>query len=98
PSLYTLSLHDALPIFVNGLYLGFSFSYYEELLQGFKRIDLDVHLKCFTAVEIHFFAQHYKMTHAEVLERLRAAGLGSLPGGGAEDRKSTRLNSSHVEI
>ncbi len=41
-------------------------------------------MKCFTAVEIHFFAQHYGMTHAEVLERLRRAGLDSLPGGGAE--------------
>lgn len=69
---------------VNGLHPGLPFSYYEELLKGFKRIDPKVHLKCFTAVEIHFFAQHYKMTHREVLERLRAAGLDSLPGGGAE--------------
>jgi len=35
-------------------------------------------------VEIHFFAQHYKMTYEEVLTKLRAAGLDSLPGGGAE--------------
>jgi aminodeoxyfutalosine synthase len=69
---------------VNGLHPGLPFSYYEDLLKGFKRIDPKVHLKCFTAVEIHFFAQHYKMTYAEVLERLRAAGLESLPGGGAE--------------
>jgi aminodeoxyfutalosine synthase len=69
---------------VNGLHPGLPFSYYEELLAGFKRIKPDVHMKCFTAVEIHFFAQHYGMTHREVLERLRAAGLDSLPGGGAE--------------
>jgi aminodeoxyfutalosine synthase len=69
---------------VNGLHPGLPFSYYEELLAGFKRIKSDVHLKCFTAVEIHFFAEHYGMTHAEVLERLRRAGLDSLPGGGAE--------------
>ncbi len=69
---------------VNGLHPGLPFSYYEDLLRGFKRIDPTVHLKCFTAVEIHFFAQHYKMTNREVLERLRAAGLDSLPGGGAE--------------
>jgi aminodeoxyfutalosine synthase len=43
-----------------------------------------VHLKCFTGVEIHFFAEKFGMTHAEVLRRLQAAGLGSLPGGGAE--------------
>jgi aminodeoxyfutalosine synthase len=69
---------------VNGLHPGLPFSYYEELLRGFKRIKPDVHMKCFTAVEIHFFSQHYKMTYAEVLEKLRAAGLDSLPGGGAE--------------
>jgi aminodeoxyfutalosine synthase len=69
---------------VNGLHPGLPFSYYEELLAGFKRIAPDVHLKCFTAVEIHFFAVHYGMTVTEVLERLRRAGLDSLPGGGAE--------------
>ena len=69
---------------VNGLHPGLPFSYYEELLAGFKRIKPDVHMKCFTAVEIHFFAKHYGMTHREVLERLRRAGLDSLPGGGAE--------------
>jgi aminodeoxyfutalosine synthase len=69
---------------VNGLHPGLPFSYYEDLLRGFKRIDPNVHLKCFTGVEIHFFAQHYKMTNREVLERLVAAGLDSLPGGGAE--------------
>jgi len=69
---------------VNGLHPGLPFSYYEELLSGFKRIKPDIHMKCFTAVEIHFFAQHYGMTNEEVLVRLRAAGLDSLPGGGAE--------------
>jgi aminodeoxyfutalosine synthase len=69
---------------VNGLHPGLPFSYYEDLLRGFKRIKPDVHMKCFTAVEIHFFAQHYEMTYEEVLTKLRAAGLDSLPGGGAE--------------
>ncbi len=69
---------------VNGLHPNLPFSYYEELLRGFKRIKPDVHLKCFTAVEIHFFARHFGMTYEEVLARLADAGLGSLPGGGAE--------------
>jgi aminodeoxyfutalosine synthase len=69
---------------VNGLHPGLPFSYYEELLRGFKRLKPDVHMKCFTAVEIHFFAKHYGMTYEEVLVKLRAAGLDSLPGGGAE--------------
>lgn len=69
---------------VNGLHPGLPFSYYEDLLRALKAVHPAVHLKCFTGVEIHFFAQHYGMTHQEVLERLRAAGLESLPGGGAE--------------
>ena len=69
---------------VNGLHPDLPFSYYEELLRGFKRIKPDVVLKCFTAVEIHFFAELYRMTYDEVLTKLRAAGLDSLPGGGAE--------------
>jgi aminodeoxyfutalosine synthase len=69
---------------VNGLHPGLPFTYYEDLLRGFKRIKPDIHLKCFTGVEMHFFAQHYGMTVREVLTRLVAAGLDSLPGGGAE--------------
>jgi aminodeoxyfutalosine synthase len=69
---------------VNGLHPGLPFSYYEELLAGFKRIKPDIHLKCFTAVEIHFFARHYGMTYSQVLDRLVRSGLDSLPGGGAE--------------
>lgn len=69
---------------VNGLHDGLPFDYYTELLSGLKRIKPSIHLKAFTAVEIHYYAQHYGMTVAEVLERLRAAGLDSLPGGGAE--------------
>jgi aminodeoxyfutalosine synthase len=69
---------------VNGLHPDLPFEWYEELLRGFKRVRPAVHLKCFTAVEIHFFAEKFAMTHEQVLTRLRAAGLQSLPGGGAE--------------
>ena len=69
---------------VNGLHPDLPFEWYEELLRGWKRIRPGVHLKCFTAVEIHFFAEKFGLSHAQVLERLREAGLGSLPGGGAE--------------
>jgi aminodeoxyfutalosine synthase len=69
---------------VNGLHPDLPFSYYEELLRGFRRIKPDITLKCFTAVEIHFFAELYGMSYREVLTRLREAGLDSLPGGGAE--------------
>lgn len=69
---------------VNGLHPGLPFSYYEELLAALSRRWPTVHRKCFTAVEIVFFAQHYGMTVDQVLDRLMAAGLQSLPGGGAE--------------
>jgi aminodeoxyfutalosine synthase len=69
---------------VNGLHPDLPFDYYTELLRGFKRIRPDVHLKCFTAVEIAFFADLYGMTDEQVLRELMDAGLDSLPGGGAE--------------
>jgi aminodeoxyfutalosine synthase len=69
---------------VNGLHPDLPFAYYTDLLAGFKRIRSDVHLKCFTAVEIAFFADLYGMSDEQVLRELMAAGLDSLPGGGAE--------------
>ncbi|HET9706514.1 MAG TPA: aminofutalosine synthase MqnE [Vicinamibacterales bacterium] len=69
---------------VNGLHPGLPFSYYTDLLSGLKRLRPGIHLKCFTAVEIAFFADHYGKTDRQVLEELKAAGLDSLPGGGAE--------------
>jgi aminodeoxyfutalosine synthase len=69
---------------VNGLHPGLPFDYYKDLLRGLKAIRPDVHLKCFTAVEIAFFADLYGMTDERVLVELGEAGLDSLPGGGAE--------------
>ena len=69
---------------VNGLHPDLPFDYYLELLRGLKQIRPDVHLKCFTAVEIAFFADLYGRTDEQVLRELMAAGLDSLPGGGAE--------------
>ena len=69
---------------VNGLHPDLPFSYYEDMLRGLKQIRPDIHLKCFTAVEIAFFADHYGMTDEAVLLKLMDAGLDSLPGGGAE--------------
>ncbi|MEO8075138.1 MAG: aminofutalosine synthase MqnE [Acidobacteriota bacterium] len=69
---------------VNGLHPDLPFDYYLEMLRGFKRIRPGIHLKCFTAVEIAFFADLYGMSDEQVLRDLQAAGLDSLPGGGAE--------------
>ena len=97
PGAYTMSLeqawnklrerqHQALTEIhlVNGLHPDLPWDYYTELLRGFKRIRPDVRLKCFTAVEIAFFADLYGKTDEQVLRELIDAGLESLPGGGAE--------------
>ena len=69
---------------VNGLNPDLPFSYYTDLLRGFKKIRPAIHLKCFTAVEVAFFADLYGMSDEQVLRALMEAGLDSLPGGGAE--------------
>jgi aminodeoxyfutalosine synthase len=69
---------------VNGLHPDLPFSYYTDMLRGLKAIRPGIHLKCFTAVEIAFFADTYGMTDEDVLVALMGAGLDSLPGGGAE--------------
>lgn len=69
---------------VNGLNPDLPFRYYTELLEAIKLERPDIHIKGFTAVEIHYFAEKYKMSYEEVFDRLIAAGLESMPGGGAE--------------
>ena len=69
---------------VNGLNPDLPFSYYTDLLSALKAERPDLHIKGFTAVEIHYYAEKYGMTYAGVLTALRDAGLDSLPGGGAE--------------
>jgi aminodeoxyfutalosine synthase len=69
---------------VNGLHPDLPFEYYTEMLRGLKRIRPGIHLKCFTAVEIAFFADLYGKSDEQVLRELMDAGLDSLPGGGAE--------------
>ncbi|HEX7599612.1 MAG TPA: aminofutalosine synthase MqnE [Polyangia bacterium] len=69
---------------VGGLNRDLPFDYYLELLAGLKRLQPSIHLKAFSAVEIFQFHRLYQLEVPEVLRRLVAAGLDSLPGGGAE--------------
>jgi aminodeoxyfutalosine synthase len=69
---------------VGGLHPDLPFEYFEELVRGLKARFPKVHVKAFTMVEVAFFAKLYKMTIEETLLRLKAAGVDSLPGGGAE--------------
>jgi aminodeoxyfutalosine synthase len=69
---------------VGGLHPDISFEWYLEMMRGLKERFPSVHLKAFTSIEIGWFAKIAKISIKEVLEQLREAGLGSLPGGGAE--------------
>ncbi len=60
------------------------FEFYEEMLGTFKERFPEVHIHGFSPPEITFFSKLYKMPLADVIGRLKAAGLGSIPGGGAE--------------
>jgi len=69
---------------VGGLHPSLPFSYYLELLQALKALDSKLHLKCFTAIEVLHLAWLSKKSVEETLRELKAAGLDSLTGGGAE--------------
>ncbi|MSR56769.1 MAG: dehypoxanthine futalosine cyclase [Planctomycetaceae bacterium] len=67
-----------------GLHPTLTLEWYEELLRDIKRHFPQVNIHGFSPPEIHHFTKISKRSLREVLERLKAAGLGSLPGGGGE--------------
>jgi cyclic dehypoxanthinyl futalosine synthase len=67
-----------------GLHPHLKLEWYEELLHDIKAHFPEVNVHGFSAPEIYHFTKVSKRSLREVLERLKAAGLGSLPGGGAE--------------
>lgn len=69
---------------VGGLHPNLPFSYYTDFLQALRALDPKLQLKCFTAIEILHLAWLAKKSVRETLLELRAAGLNSLTGGGAE--------------
>ncbi len=82
-----------------GLHPTFKLDWYEELLGDIKRHFPEVNIHGFSPPEIYHFTKVNKLTLHEVLSRLKAAGLGSLPGGGAEilvDRVRTAITRGKV--
>lgn len=67
-----------------GLHPSFKLDWYEELLCDIKLHFPTVNIHGFSPPEIFHFTKVNKMSLVEVLTRLQTAGLGSLPGGGAE--------------
>jgi len=69
---------------VNGENPHVDLEFYADVLRELKAALPDVHLKFYTASEIHHMSKLEGCSHEEVLRVLKDAGLGSLPGGGAE--------------
>ena len=58
--------------------------WYEDLLRWLRETWPELHIPAFSPPEIFFWSEKFGLTVPEVLRRLKAAGLHSLPGGGAE--------------
>jgi aminodeoxyfutalosine synthase len=97
PDAYAMSVDDVLHIaqsarnigitefhIVSGLHPDLPFDYYLQVISALKQALPDVYIKAFTAVEIDYFSKISRLTILKVLTELQKAGLGSLPGGGAE--------------
>jgi aminodeoxyfutalosine synthase len=94
---YTLALNDILEKcaeaaacgateihMVGGLHPDLPFDFYLEMLATIRADNPQLHVKAFTAVEIDYFARITGQGIEQVIAELREAGLGSMPGGGAE--------------
>lgn len=97
PQAYTMTIEEvvekaraALPVgitelhIVSGLHPDLPFSYYLIVIRTLREQFPGIHIQAFTAVEIKYFADISGASVEEVLLQLKEAGLGSLPGGGAE--------------
>lgn len=69
---------------VGGLHPELSLDWFCDMIAGLKQRYPGVHLKAFTMVEIAYWAKRAKISIRETLERFKAAGVDSMPGGGAE--------------
>jgi len=97
PGAYTMALEEAFETaasgyteavtefhIVGGLHPDLPFQYFLDLISGLKQRFPQVHLKAFTMVEVAYLSKRAKLSIAETLQELKAAGVDSLPGGGAE--------------
>ncbi len=69
---------------VGGHHPDWPFEYYERMIEAIHAQHPQVQIKAFTAAEIDYFWRRWKIVPQEALSRLKAAGLHSMPGGGAE--------------
>lgn len=69
---------------VSGLYRGWTFDQYLNVVKVIRDRFPNIQIKAYTAVEIDFFARKEKMTLREILQKMKDAGVVCIPGGGAE--------------
>lgn len=80
-----IQLHSLTEVhIVGGLNPKYPYDYYTSMLRALKDKYPKLHIKAFTATEIDFISKIGKRSYEQTLQDLRQAGLGSLPGGGAE--------------
>jgi aminodeoxyfutalosine synthase len=97
PEAYTLSIDEIMKRVEDSVDLGITelhivgshhpdlpFEFYEDMIRNIKEKYPKIHLQAFTATEIAYFAEISGNSIKEILHRLIDAGLGSIPGGGAE--------------
>lgn len=84
---------------VAGVWPKIPYAYYLDLLRAVKAARPEIHIKAFTMVELDQIAKSAKKPLEVVLEELKAAGLGSVPGGGAEIfSERIRQETYHLKI
>ena len=66
-----------------GLHPEHTLEFYEELVGHIKK-NHPIHIHAFSPPEIHHVSRKAGLSYGETMVRLKAAGLGSMPGGGAE--------------
>ena len=69
---------------VGGHHPDWPFEYFERMIAAIHAARPETQIKAFTAAEIDYFWRRWKIEPRESLTRLKAAGLHSMPGGGAE--------------
>ncbi len=80
----TVELGGTQILLQGGLHHELKLDWYEEMLSAVKERFPQVNIHGFSPPEYHHFSKLNKLPLRDVLERLKAAGLGSIPGGGAE--------------
>jgi aminodeoxyfutalosine synthase len=80
--------YDGIPVtevhIVGGVHPKMSIHFFANLIRQIKELRPEIHIKAFTAVELEYMFRKAKLSYEDGLKLLKAHGMDSLPGGGAE--------------